>query len=125
MCRLYAFCFKDKLVSFLPLFLDLSQELVVLHIDDFFLGGQCLLCLDFQFHVIIEKLFILAVVTDPLEFLVHSASFSEVVITDLHVAKSAMFYQYVTIFSSLLGQGFNCRCYTDLYPTQIPRLLIS
>ena len=118
-------CFKNQLVSSLPLFLYLGQELIVLHTDNFLLSSQCLLGLYLQFHVIIEQLLVLTKVAYSLKLFVNTTPFSKVIVTNLHVAKSTKFYLYFTIFSSLPGPVSTDICCTDLYLTQIIHLLIG
>ncbi len=82
---------KDEIIAFLSFFLDLGVIFVVLHRDYFLLSGQGLLRLYLQFHVVVKKVFILAVVTYTLKLLIKSTSFSEMLVAGLHIAKATLY----------------------------------
>ena len=79
---------EDQVIAFLSFLFHLGVILVVLHRDYFLLSSQCLLCLYLQFHVVVKKVLVLTVVTNPLKLLIESTSFPEMLVAGLHVTKA-------------------------------------
>lgn len=109
MARFDGLCLENQFVSFLALFLNLGQELVVLKSYDFLLSRQGFFSLDLKLHVIVEELFVLTIVANPFEFFIQPSPFAQMGITRLHVTKTTKGEIKDTIFSSLPGPNSICK----------------
>jgi hypothetical protein len=74
------------------------------------LSRQGFFSLDLKLHVIVEELFVLAIVANPFEFFIQSSPFAQMSIASLHVTKTTKVETNDTIFSFSPGPNSICKC---------------